>query len=130
MILDPASINAEQAYKLLTGIVVPRPIAWVTNISPEGLVNLAPFSTFTFVSPKPLMLGMSIGHKAGVYKDTVLNILKQEEFVIHIADRPHINALHDSAIEYTSEVSEVEQLGLKTVPSDLTEGGWSWLLHA
>ena len=52
MIVDPGDISAEESYKLLTGIVVPRPIAWVTTLNAQGRVNLAPFSAFTFVSPK------------------------------------------------------------------------------
>ncbi len=63
--VDPQTLKAEESYKLITGIVVPRPVAWVTTLSPSGSVNLAPFSAFTFVSPKPPMLAISVGHKAG-----------------------------------------------------------------
>ena len=55
MHVDPKTLSAEESYKLMTGVVVPRPVAWVTSLSPSGGVNLAPFSTFTFVSPKPPM---------------------------------------------------------------------------
>ncbi len=122
MQIDPASVDAEQSYKLLTGIVVPRPIAWVTTVSEvrgAPVVNLAPFSAFTFVSPKPPMLAISIGHKAGIYKDTLRNILASEEYVVHIADRDQIDAVHLSAVEHPAEVSEVEHLGLATLPGDL-----------
>lgn len=110
-------LAAEASYRLLTGLVVPRPIAWVTTVSAGGVVNLAPFSHFTFVSPKPPMLAISIGQKAGVYKDTATNILRTEEFVVHIADRPLVRPLHESAVEHPPEVSEVEVLGLATAPS-------------
>ena len=105
-----------KTYKLLTGVVVPRPIAWVTTLSAAG-VNLAPFSTFTFVSPKPPMLAFSVGQRGGIYKDTARNILAVEEYVVHIADGALIEAVHNSAIEYPPEVSETEMLGLATVPS-------------
>ena len=118
MIIEPASLSAEQSYKLLTGIIVPRPIAWVTSRSETGIINLAPFSAFTFLAPKPPMLGISIGHKAGVYKDTSRNILKREEFVVHIADVSQIDAVHQSAIEYPSDISEVDEIGLETVACD------------
>lgn len=118
MQIDPSMLDAEQAYRLLSGMVVPRPIAWVTSLSGSGVVNLAPFSAFTFVSLKPPMLAISIGHKAGVYKDTAQNILNNEEFVIHIADSTLMTAVHESAEEYPPEVSEVEQLGLETLPSE------------
>ena len=108
----------QKAYRLLSGIVVPRPIAWVTSRSVRGVVNLAPFSAFTFVSLKPPMLAISIGHKAGVYKDTAQNILNNEEFVIHIADSTLMSAVHESSAEYPPEVSEVEELGLQTLPGE------------
>jgi flavin reductase (DIM6/NTAB) family NADH-FMN oxidoreductase RutF len=101
----------------MTGVVVPRPVAWVTTLSPSGGVNLAPFSTFTFVSPKPPMLAFSVGRKGGAYKDTAQNILANEDYVVHIADRPLIEAVHKSAVEYPADVSETEMLGLETVPS-------------
>jgi flavin reductase (DIM6/NTAB) family NADH-FMN oxidoreductase RutF len=115
--LDPNELPAEQAYRLLTGIVVPRPIAWVTTVSATGSVNLAPFSAFTFVSPKPPLLAISVGRKAGVYKDTARNILAGEEYVVHIADQPLIEPLHLSSTEHAPDVSEVDVLGLETLPS-------------
>jgi flavin reductase (DIM6/NTAB) family NADH-FMN oxidoreductase RutF len=116
--IDPKTLAAEPAYRLLTGIVVPRPIAWVTTVSAAGVVNLAPFSAFTFVSPKPPMLAISIGHKKGIYKDTARNILATEEFVVHIADRNLIEPVHLSSIEHSPDVSEVAELGLATAPSE------------
>jgi flavin reductase (DIM6/NTAB) family NADH-FMN oxidoreductase RutF len=116
MHVDPRTLSADETYKLLTGVVVPRPIAWVTTLSANG-VNLAPFSTFTFVSPKPPMLAFSVGQRDGIYKDTARNILSLEEYVVHIADGALIEAVHGSAIEYPPEVSEIEMLGLATVPS-------------
>ena len=115
--IDPKTLAAEEAYKLLIGVVVPRPIAWVTTLSQSGVLNLAPFSAFTFVAPKPPMLAISAGHKAGVYKDTARNILANEEFVVHIADRALIEPLHLSSIEHPPHVSEVAELGLASEPS-------------
>jgi flavin reductase (DIM6/NTAB) family NADH-FMN oxidoreductase RutF len=117
MHVDPKTLSAEESYKLMTGVVVPRPVAWVTSLSPSGGVNLAPFSTFTFVSPKPPMLAFSVGKRGGIYKDTARNILATEEYVVHIADRPLIGAVHASAVEYPPEVSETEALGLETAAS-------------
>ena len=115
--IDPTTLDAERSYKLLTGLVVPRPIAWVTTRSDRGVVNLAPFSAFTFVSPKPPMLAISVGRKGKTYKDTAHNILATEEFVVHIANRALISAVHQSAVEHPRDVSEVEWLGLETAPS-------------
>ena len=119
MRINPAQLGAEQAYRLLTGVVVPRPIAWVTSLSHAGVVNLAPFSAFTFVSPKPPMLAISVGRKAGVYKDTATNILHRDEYVIHIADSALMSAVHESSAEFPPDISEVAELNLETVPSEL-----------
>jgi flavin reductase (DIM6/NTAB) family NADH-FMN oxidoreductase RutF len=119
MRIDPAQLGAEQAYRLLTGVVVPRPIAWVTSLSHSGVVNLAPFSAFTFVAPKPPMLAISVGRKAGVYKDTATNILHREEYVVHIADSAMMEAVHASSAEFPPDISEVAELNLETAPSEL-----------
>ena len=118
MRIDPTDLDAEIAYRLITGIVVPRPIAWVTSLSGTGVLNLAPFSAFTFVSPKPPMLAISVGRKAGIYKDTAHNILNNEEYVVHIADSTLMTAVHESSAEHPPDVSEVQQLGLATLPSE------------
>jgi len=118
MRIDPAQLGAEQAYRLLTGVVVPRPIAWVTSLSHSGVVNLAPFSAFTFVAPKPPMLAISVGRKAGVYKDTATNILHREEYVVHIADSAMMDAVHESSAEFPPDVSEVAELNLETAASE------------
>lgn len=98
-------------------MVVPRPIAWITTRSPGGLVNVAPFSAFTFVSNKPPLLGVNIGRKAGLRKDTANHISATREFVVHIANSALTPELHASAIGHPPEVSEVDLLGLQTLPS-------------
>lgn len=118
MRLVSSDLDPQQTYKLLTGIVVPRPIAWVLTRSPGGVLNVAPFSAFTFVSNKPPMVGINVGRKLGGLKDTGNNILAAGEYVVHIADRSLLGPLHESAEEHPPEVSEVELLGLQTVASD------------
>lgn len=117
MDIPAAGLDPEATYKLVTGIVVPRPIAWVTTLSPGGSVNLAPFSAFTFVSNKPPMVGINVGRKAGKLKDTGVNIHAGGEFVVNIADESLIEPVHLSAIEYAPEVSEADLLGLELAPS-------------
>jgi flavin reductase (DIM6/NTAB) family NADH-FMN oxidoreductase RutF len=118
MRIDPAYLDAETAYRLITGVVVPRPIAWVTSLSGSGVLNLAPFSAFMFVSPKPPMLAISVGRKGAIYKDTAQNILNNEEYVVHIADSSLMNAVHESSTEHPPDVSEVEELRLSTLPGE------------
>jgi flavin reductase (DIM6/NTAB) family NADH-FMN oxidoreductase RutF len=118
MQIDPAYLDPETAYRLITGVVVPRPIAWVTSLSATGVLNLAPFSAFTFVSPKPPMLAISVGRKGNIYKDTAQNILNNEQYVVHIADSSLMNAVHESSTEHPPDVSEVDELGLATLPGE------------
>jgi len=115
--LYPADFTGEAAYKLLCGIVVPRPIAWVSTRSADGVSNLAPFSCFTFVSHTPPMLGVSIGRRLEGFKDTARNIHETQEFVVHIADESLLEPVHRSGGEFPPEVSEAELLGLELVPS-------------
>ncbi len=121
MRIDPKGLGADDCYKLMTGVIVPRPIAWVTTVSDAGVVNLAPFSHFTFVCPKPPMVALSFGKKGDVYKDTAHNIMRSEEFVVHIAHTGQVEAVHQSAIEYPSDTSETAALGLVTIPSEMVK---------
>ena len=86
MKIAPEPMSAPDIYSLLTGIVVPRPIAWVTTLSVDGIVNLAPFSCFTFVSSKPPMIGINIGLRQGERKDTARNIEATGDFTVNIGD--------------------------------------------
>ena len=113
-----SDLDPQQTYKLLTGIIVPRPIAWISSQSDDGVLNLAPFSAFTFVSNKPPMIGVNIDRKAGTMKDTANNILDRREYVVHIADESLLPELHESAEEHPPHVSEVQLLGLGTIASD------------
>jgi flavin reductase (DIM6/NTAB) family NADH-FMN oxidoreductase RutF len=111
------TLGPEETYRLMTGVVVPRPIAWVTTLSKDGVINLAPFSCFTFVSNKPPMVGVNIGRKAGMRKDTGRNIRDMGEFVVNVGDETMIEQIHLSAVEHPPEVSETELLGLETAAS-------------
>jgi flavin reductase (DIM6/NTAB) family NADH-FMN oxidoreductase RutF len=118
MTIHANHLTPEATYRLLSGIVVPRPIAWITSMSENGVVNLAPFSCFTFVSNKPPLLGVNIGRKAARLKDTGANIHALREFVVNIGDASQLVNIHDSSAEYSPEVSEVELLGLTVLPSE------------
>lgn len=115
--VDPAGLGLEACYKLLSGLVVPRPIAWVSTRGASGVVNLAPFSCYTFVSSKPPLLGINIGLRAGAVKDTLRNVLESRCFVVNVGDATQAQALHCSADEFGPEVSEPELLGLPLTES-------------
>lgn len=117
MEFDASDLTLQQAYKLMTGVVVPRPIAWVSTLNAEGKINLAPFSAFTFVSHDPPMIAISVGMRDGEIKDTARNILAREEFVVNVANLALLDAVHQSSGDYPPEVSEVDVLGLAVHPS-------------
>ncbi len=118
MAIRTADLDREQTYKILSGVIVPRPIAWITTVNENGTLNAAPFSAFTYVSIKPPMVGVNIAKRAGQRKDTALNISRNKEFVVNIADQSLIEALHTSALEFPSDISEIDVLGLTGAPSE------------
>lgn len=117
MQLAAASLGADETYRLLSSVVVPRPIAWITSVSPNGVVNLAPFSCFTFVSNRPPLIGVTIGRKVGGRKDTGANIHATREFVINIGEAAQMEQIHLSSTEHPPDVSEADLLGLRTAAS-------------
>lgn len=117
MEISSAELDADAAYKLLVGIVVPRPIAWITTLSPGGLVNAAPFSCYTFVCNDPPMVGVNIGRRAGALKDTARNMHDTGEFVINVVTEDLAGPMHASSAECETSISEVAALGLATRPS-------------
>jgi flavin reductase (DIM6/NTAB) family NADH-FMN oxidoreductase RutF len=118
MQIDPATHSTADGYKLLTNLVVPRPIAWVTSLSESDVVNLAPFSFFNAVGSEPLYLVVSVGRTdAGKPKDTAHNIQASGEFVVNLVTEDLFEAMNISAADFPPDQSEVEAAGLKTAPS-------------
>lgn len=110
MFIDAAGLFPADTYRLLVGSVVPRPIAWVT--SGRDPVNLAPFSSFTWVSQHPAMLGFTVNRRAHGRKDTVRNIEAFGEYVVNIADESMLESLHASSEGMPPDVGEADRLGL------------------
>lgn len=117
MQIDAAGLSDDASYKLLTGCVTPRPIAWVSTGAAPGKINLAPFSTFTFVSSQPPMLGFNCGRRSGEQKDTSRNINALKEYVVNIADELLLEELHSTSENFSSDISEIDVAGLTTAPS-------------
>jgi flavin reductase (DIM6/NTAB) family NADH-FMN oxidoreductase RutF len=118
MIIDPSKLAHDDVYKLMMGCIVPRPIAWVTSMSSDGVVNAAPFSAFCSVSTEPPMVGVNIGRRGKGLKDTARNILAAKEYVINIADESLMEKLHQCSREYPATISELVEVGLETAPSE------------
>ncbi len=118
MQIDPSKQSVPDNYKLLTNLVVPRPIAWVTSLNAGGVVNLAPFSFFNAVGANPLYLIISIGlTDAGGTKDTARNILANKEFVVNLVTEELFDAMNVSAADFPEGESELEASGLHAAPS-------------
>ena len=117
MDFDPRNLEEREQYKLMTGSIVPRPIALVTTIGGHG-VNAAPFSLFNMVGIDPPMVAFSVGDQGdGREKDTLTNIRALPEFVVHICSEEIATAMNICATDFASEVSEVSEAGFTTVPS-------------
>jgi flavin reductase (DIM6/NTAB) family NADH-FMN oxidoreductase RutF len=118
MQIDPALQSNVDNYKLLTNLVVPRPIAWVTSQSQSGVINLAPFSFFNAVGSDPLYVIISVGHNDdGKPKDTANNIRARGEFVVNLVTEDLFDAMNVSAADFPAEQSELAAAHLHAAPS-------------
>lgn len=116
--VDPNAIERRDRYKLLCGLVVPRPVALVTSISEDGVVNAAPFSFFNVFSEAPpvAILGLN-AQPDGSAKDTTRNIRTGGEYVIHLVSDSQAEAMNVCAVNFPPEISEIEMAGFTLKPS-------------
>ncbi len=118
MQIDPSLHSVADNYKLLTNLVVPRPIAWVTSQNASGVINLAPFSFFNAVGASPLYIIISIGlNDAGETKDTAKNILAGGEFVVNLVTEDLFDAMNISAADFPPEINELAAANLHAASS-------------
>ncbi len=115
--IDPASLSERENYKFLIGSIIPRPIAFVTSISKDGVLNGAPFSYFNIVSSNPPMISLSIQRSAGGQKDTARNITESKQFVVHIVDEHNVEKINKTAAGLPPNQSEIELAHLTPVDS-------------
>jgi len=118
MIIDPKTVPANVSYRVLVGSVVPRPIAFVSTVSPEGVYNLAPFSFFNAVCGDPPVICFSPVWR-NPPKDTLANIRASGEFVVNIVSEEFAEKMNLCSGEYPPDVDEFKMSGLTPVPSDL-----------
>lgn len=115
--IDPKAQSERDNYKLLIGSIIPRPIAFVTTKSQDGVLNGAPFSYFNIVSSNPPMISLSIQRSGGELKDTARNIRDLQEFVVHIVDEQNVRQVNETAAKLPPNHSEIEIAGLTPVES-------------
>lgn len=122
MDLKLAELPALERYKLLIGLVIPRPIAWISTRSANGVANCAPFSFFNVFSEEPPLCVIGINPRSdGQMKHTLKNIRRTGEFVVNLVDELTANAMHVSSAEYAEEESEFEKAGLTEAPAALVQ---------
>jgi flavin reductase (DIM6/NTAB) family NADH-FMN oxidoreductase RutF len=122
MTIDPAKHDPRNIYRLMIGTIVPRPIAFVSTISEAGVLNLAPFSFFTGVSPNPPVVCFSPTRRGdGTKKDTLLNIEATREFVVNIVTEAIAGPMNACSAEFPPEVDEFSASGLTPVPSEVVK---------
>jgi flavin reductase (DIM6/NTAB) family NADH-FMN oxidoreductase RutF len=122
LIIDPDTLDPQSRYKLLIGSVVPRPIAWTSTVSREGVHNLAPFSFFTVASRNPPMLCISVGPRTDQpldTKDILNNIAEMGEFVINIVSLLLSIAMYESSGTHPPKADEFEKAGLTPAPCEV-----------
>jgi flavin reductase (DIM6/NTAB) family NADH-FMN oxidoreductase RutF len=118
MIIDVSTADVVSVYRALVGVVVPRPIAWVTTVDPSGRVNLAPFSFFnTFGANPPIVVFSPTLRRDGSKKDTLLNLEAVGEFVVNAAVDDLAAKVNATSAELPRGQSEVEYAGLSLASS-------------
>jgi len=119
MKINPKELNWHNAHDLLTDIVAPRPIAFVSTIGKDDIYNLAPYSFFSPMCNIPMIVGFSIGRKPnGKKKDTLVNIEFKKEFVICVVTEALARSMIKTAVAYPIHVDEFKEAGLTPLTAD------------
>ncbi len=118
MLIDPEAEYASFVYATMIRAITPRPIAWVSTISPTGVTNLAPFSYFNGVCSSPAALMFSpVNRPDGSPKDTLINIRSNGEFVVNVVPFSIAQPMSETAGDFQYETSEFSEVGLSPTPS-------------
>jgi len=117
MHFEPNELDHAAVYKLLTGSIIPRPIAWVSTVSEEGINNLAPFSYFNAVGDDPPHVMFSTGISNHKQKDTLKNVLFTKQFVVNMVTEELTEQMNTTAQSVHADVDEFELAGVTPIPS-------------
>lgn len=122
---DFRTLSARERYKLMIGTIVPRPIALVTTVDPEGRINAAPFSFFNCLSADPPILALGVeNHPDMSFKDTALNIRLTEVFTVNIVSHAIAEAMHVCAVGFPRDRDELREAGLTARPGAVVASPW------
>lgn len=115
--LSASELSPHEQYKLLSGSIIPRPIAWITTQNTAGLINLAPFSFTTGISNQLPLLSVAILRERQVPKDTAANLLARHEAVVHMVSTDLTKAMNQTAARLAPDQSELTLIDLPLIPS-------------
>ena len=118
LLIDPSTVTARERYELMTSLVVPRPIGWISTWSENGVANLAPFSYFGALSVTPMLVGVSIGHRKTGPKDSLANLRSRGAFCVNVVSKPFLEAMNATSAEVGPDVDEFELAGLTAAASE------------
>jgi len=120
MFLDLIQNNNRSVYSYLVGGISPRPIAWVSTLSEEGVANIAPYSFFTVASCNPPVLSVTqVNPRDNANKDTLNNLLATKECVVNIVSHSLVEQMNQSCADYPRDVSEFDAANIQRTPSQL-----------
>ncbi len=117
MEIDPKQLTSSQAYDLMISIIVPRPIAFVSTVSPDGIPNAAPFSFFNGISTSPPLVGISIAPRGQEKKGTLVNIEATGEFVVNMVDEELAEGMNRASGAHPPDTNKFEVAHLTPRPS-------------
>jgi len=118
MYIDTQNANPVELYQLLTGGIIPRPIAWISTQNAQGLSNIAPYSFFSVASCNPPVLTFTnVPSRDVLSKDTLTNLKATKECVVHIVSASQIDVMNATCANFSSEQSEIDELAIETVAS-------------
>ena len=120
MIFDVTELENQEKYRLLTGGITPRPIAWISTRSAEGVDNLAPYSFFTVASCNPpVLLYTQVTQRSGIDKDTLQNLLATKQCVVNIVSADLIEKMNQTSASLAHDESEFDFAGIESCASHL-----------
>lgn len=118
MHFDTAKIDPQACYRLLVGSIIPRPIAWISTLSVQGIPNLAPYSFFTVASCNPPVLSVTqVTPRDRLAKDTLANLQSSGECVVNIVSAAQADAMNATCADYPPDVDEFHAVGIERAPS-------------
>lgn len=124
MNFDVEHTPANHIYKLLVGLVAPRPIALITSMNEAGHLNAAPFSAYNYLCTDPPIVGIGVTNRPDQKfqpKDTARNIRRTGEFVVNVVTEDIAEKMNICATDFPPEMNEVELAGFTTIPSTMVK---------